>query len=131
MTTIEKIKQARIELDKAFSAANDRVKRHLRVRMSDMEALQAAVKELIWLQAEALVEAEEKVEESAAKVQKLSDQIQESERHIERLAERRSDEDRRIIEALDAVIDYGVITGPEWVSERVTLALALAKGEAA
>lgn len=143
MTSIEKIKQARQEMDTAFEVAfsrASRVKRNLRVRMIDMEVLQRSVHNLMALQAEALRQATEVADENFARAQKLSEQVQENVRHIERLAERRSDEDRRIVEAMEKVahrIETFVeaerampLDTLQICQDKLTIALALAKGEA-
>jgi len=130
MTNIEKIKQARQDLDVALWAVHSSVRRGMLVPEVDMQVLINASNAMCSAQAEALRQATEVADENFARAQKLSEQVQENVRHIERLAERRSDEDMRIVEALQAVIDYGVMTGPDWVTDRVNLALALAKGEA-
>lgn len=130
MTTIEKIKHSNQVVEDLFNQLGALIRTKSIIRMLDVEILQKAVGDLAYAQAEALRQATEVADENFARAQKLSEQVQENVRHIERLADRRSDEDRRIADALQAVIDYGVMTGPDWVAERVIHALALAKGEA-
>jgi hypothetical protein len=142
MTTIEKIKQAREEMQSAFEAMRD-CGDSMGIAGAfelNLEVLQQKVSALVWLQAEAIVQATEVADENFARAQKLSDQVQENVRHIERLAERRSDEDRRIVEAMEKVA-HRVETFVEAerampletlqiCRDKLTIALALAKGEA-
>lgn len=130
MTNIEKIKQARIDLDCMLKELGERAEKRQRISKLQIDVLQVLLQDFAYAQAEALRQATEVADENFARAQKLSERVQENVRHIERLAERRSDEDMRIVEALQAVIDYGVMTGPDWVTDRVNLALALAKWEA-
>lgn len=143
MTNIQKIKQAREEMDTAFSVAfkrASRVKSDLRVRLIDMEVLQSSVHKLMALQAEALRQATEVADENFARAQKLSEQVQENVRHIERLAERRRDEDKRITEGLESIamrINAFVeserampIDSLRMCQDKIAMVMALAKGEA-
>jgi hypothetical protein len=124
MTNIDEIKRARMLMDLAIKSA-----------AGEMSALTydcmiQTVDRLVYLQAEALRQATEVADENFARAQKLSEQVQENVRHIERLAERRSDEDRRIVEALDAVATLRGTLELHGLDQVVDAALALAKGEA-
>lgn len=141
MTNIQKIKQAREEMDAAFEVAfsrTSRVSRNLRVRMIDMEVLQNSVDKLMALQADCLRQATEVADENFERAQKLSEQVQENVRHIEWLAERSSEEFKAAIDALEIIApmhDHEKPTGElsmnmyeaSCIARR---ALALAKGEA-
>ncbi len=143
MTNIEKIRQARHEMDTAFKVAfgrTSRGNRALRVRAIDMEVLERSVHQMMALQAEALRQATEVADENFERAQKLSEQVQENVRHIERLAERRSNSDQQILEALGSVanrVDAFVdaerampLSTLQICQDKLTIALALAKGEA-
>lgn len=144
MTNIEKIKQARQEMEAAFEVAfsrASRVKRNLRVRMIDMEVLQRSVHQLMALQAEALRQATEVADENFARAQRLSEQVQENVRHIERLAGDRGDVFTAVVDALEVLYDdYKALADSGdagfWSLEdmdcgkQALAALALAKGEA-
>lgn len=143
MTNIQQIKQAREEMDTAFSVAfkrASRVKSNLRVRLIGMEVLQSSVHKLMALQAEALRQATEVADENFARAQKLSEQVQENVRHIERLADRRMDEDKRILANMvicESVLGYYVdhqrdmpLVDVQDLQANLVSAIALAKGEA-
>lgn len=142
MTNIEKIKQARQEMDTAFAEMHRDVDLELpwKEQKLDLEALQVSVLNLVSIQADALRQATEVADENFERAQKLSDQVQENVRHIERLAERRSNSDQQILEALGSVanrVDAFVeaerampLNTLQICQDKLTIALALTKGEA-
>jgi ribosome-binding protein aMBF1 (putative translation factor) len=140
MTNIEKIKQARQDLDCLLMELGERAEFRKRISKLQFEALKVLLQDFAYAQAEALRQATEVADENFARAQKLSEQVQENVRHIERLAERRSDEDQRIARAIEATvtvlnlwsvypdrINRDEING---LGDKLTIALALAKGEA-
>ncbi len=142
MTTIEKIKQARQEMDTAFAEMHRDVDLELpwKEQKLDLEALQVSVLNLVSIQAEALRQATEVADENFARAQKLSEQVQENVRHIERLSDRRMDEDKRVLANMvlsESVLGYYAehqrdmpLTDVLDIQANLLMAIALAKGEA-
>jgi hypothetical protein len=136
MTNIEKIKQARAEMEAAFEAMRDcgDSMGFAGAFELNLESLRQKVSALVWLQAESIVQATEVADENFARAQKLSEQVQENVRHIERLAGERGEVFTALVDALTGMMkcfDDGV--GVEWNEKELAAAraaLALAKGEA-
>ena len=132
MTNIEKIKQARQDLDAVIEGITEVLSPLGR------ERLLISINRLSYLQAEALRQATEVADENFARAQKLSEQVQENVRHIERLAGERGEVFTAAIEALEIIApmhDYEKSTGELAMrmyeaSSIARRALALAKGEA-
>lgn len=134
MTNIDEIKRARMLMDLAIKSAAG--------EMSALtyDCLVQTVDRMVYLQAEAIRQATEVADENFARAQKLSEQVQENVRHIERLAERRSHEDLRIVQGIEGAkalvksfADDPVMFNRRTayaLDDKLTIALALAKGEA-
>lgn len=86
MTNIERIKQARSELDALILEISALAERRLRIPKLHVEALRALIGNFAYAQAEAIRQATEVADENFDRAQKLSEQVQENVRHIERLA---------------------------------------------
>jgi hypothetical protein len=141
MTNIEKIKQARKELDALILEISALAERRLRVPKLHVEALRALIGNFAYAQAEALRQATEVADENFDRAQKLSEQVQENVRHIERLAGERGEVFTAVVSALDEITtlytslaacgdcgNWDAEAEPEVMAARA--ALALAKGEA-
>jgi hypothetical protein len=136
MTNIDKIKQARQDLDEALGSLRTMIDRDRPARdlFLAYEVVNNAEKRLSYAQAEALRQATEVADENFARAQKLSEQVQENVRHIERLAAIKVSADPKLLEIVEEVFVIGErlvsdVYGYEF-KEKALAALALAKGEA-